>query len=118
MLKGVYYFVDERGNRPVREFIFLLPVKERAKIRAYIEELKQQGHNLRRPMADYIGEGIYELRPKDNRIFYFFFLRESAVLLHAIRKKTKKIPDSDFQLCLKRKILTEKNRQVEEIQEE
>lgn len=118
MLEGVYYFVDERGNRPVKEFIFSLPVNERAKIWAYFTELKQQGHNLRRPMADYIGDGIYELRPKDNRIFYFFFLKDKAVLIHAIRKKTDKIPEADLNLCLKRKMLTEGNRQIEEIQEE
>ena len=115
MLKGVYYFIDEKGNRPVKKFIFSLPTKERTKIRAYMAELKQQGHNLRRPMADYIGEGIYELRPKNNRIFYFFFLRDRAVMLHAIRKKTDKIPDADLKICIKRKMLTERNKHIEEI---
>ena len=103
MLKTIYFFVDARRNRPVNEFINNLSLKEQAKINAYISELKNQGHNLRRPMADYIGEGIYELRPGHNRVFYFFFLKENAVILHAIRKKTDKIPSSDLDLCLKRK---------------
>ena len=88
MLANIYYFVDEKVHKPVEEFIRVLPTKERAKIFAYIMELKHQGRNLRRPMADYLGNGIYELRPRDNRIFYFFFLKDSAVLVHAIRKKS------------------------------
>ena len=103
MLKSIYYFVDERGYNFVKEFIDNLPTKEQAKIFAYITELKNQGHNLRRPLADYLGNGIYELRPKDSRIFYFFFLKDSAVLVHVIKKKTDKIPKEDLKLCLKRK---------------
>ena len=107
MLKGVYYFVDEDGNKPVKKFIDSLTEKEQAKIYAYITGLKDQGNNLRRPMADYLRDGIYELRPKDNRIFYFFYLRDRAVLLHAIKKHVKKIPDGDLKLCIKRRIKTE-----------
>lgn len=104
MLKGVYYFVDEDGCRPVKKFIDSLTYKEQAKVYAYIAELKNQGNNLRRPMADYIRDGIYELRPRDNRIFYFFYLRDMAVLVHAIKKHVKRIPENDLKLCIKRKI--------------
>ena len=106
-LKAVCYYVDDRGDNQVKEFIKSLPVKERTKVLAYINELKKQGNNLRRPMADYLEDGIYELRPKDNRIFYFFYLRDNAVLLHAIKKKTQEIPSNDLNLCLKRKNLIE-----------
>ncbi len=102
-MKSIYFFVDEKGNSPVREFIEKLPDKEQAKIAAYVSELKIQGHNLRRPLADYLGDGIYELRPKDNRVFYFFFLKDNVVLVHAIRKKTNKVPKEDLALCLRRK---------------
>ena len=37
-------------------------------------------------------------------MFDFFYLRDNAVLLHAIEKKTDKIPDKDLRLCIKRKI--------------
>lgn len=115
MLKSINYFIDDRGDVPVKSFIEKLPVKEQAKIFAYLEELKGQGHNLRRPMADYLGEGIYELRPKDNRIFYFFLLRENVVLLHAIRKKTDKIPERDLALCIKRRKQVEDSGNIEQI---
>ncbi|MDD5611183.1 MAG: type II toxin-antitoxin system RelE/ParE family toxin, partial [Candidatus Omnitrophica bacterium] len=116
-LKAVYYFIDQRRDCPVKEFIKALPVRERAKIFAYINALKKEGNNLRRPMADYLGSGIYELRPKDNRIFYFFYLKDFAVLLHAIKKKTWRISENDLNLYLKRKELTESGyKHIEELE--
>ena len=107
MVEHFYWFIDDKFNNPVKEFILGLSWKEKAKIKAYMIELKLQGHNLRRPMADYLDHGIYELRPKDNRIFYFFYFRNNIVFVHAIRKKTDKIPASDLQICLKRKTVVE-----------
>ena len=112
MLEDVYYYTDHRGRSPVEEFLNALSPSGAAKCMAYIQELKNQGYNLRRPLADYIGEGIYELRPKDNRIFYFFFMKESVVLVHAIKKKTRKIPEKDKRICLKRKKETETLRRL------
>ena len=53
MLKSICFFVDERGHSPVKEFIDKLPLKDQAKIKAYLDELKSQAYNLRRPMAEY-----------------------------------------------------------------
>ena len=64
-------------------------------------------------MADYLGHGIYELRPKANRIFYFFFLKDSAVLVHAIRKKVDKIQPKDLEVCVKRKTIVEERAKIE-----
>lgn len=116
MLSNIYYFIDGRGNSPIKEFIDNLPLTEQAKVFAYIVELLNQGHDLRRPIADYLGDGIYELRPKNNRIFYFFFLKDSAVLLHAIRKKTDKIPEKDLKLCIKRKTQVEELQEIEKLE--
>ena len=52
MLNSIGFFVDERGNNPVQEFIDTLSFKEQTKVRAYLNELKKQGHNLRRPMKE------------------------------------------------------------------
>lgn len=116
MLKGIYYFLDKDGNNPVKEFIHSLTVKEQAKVYAYINELKSQGSNLRRPMADYLRDGIYELRPKNNRIFYFFYLKENAILVHAIKKKTEKIPENDLRVCIKRKLEIEETGHIEKLE--
>ena len=107
MLKGIYYFIDEDGYNPVKEFIDSLTDVDQTRVYAYINELMKQGYNLRRPMADYLRDDIYELRPRDNRIFYFFYLRDRAVLVHAIKKHVKRIPEKDLKLCIKRKIKIE-----------
>lgn len=116
MLKDIYWFIDERGNNPVRKFVESLSSKEQAKISAYVSELKNQGHNLRRPMADYLGNGIYELRPRKNRIFYFFFLKDNAILAHAVKKETKRILKADLNLCMKRKAQVERGGRIEKLE--
>jgi len=49
------------------------------------------GHELRRPEADLLRDGIYELRARlgtvNYRILYFFHGRNVAVLAHAITKE-------------------------------
>ncbi|MDD2772315.1 MAG: type II toxin-antitoxin system RelE/ParE family toxin [Elusimicrobiales bacterium] len=105
----VYYFVDGRGNAPVEEFIDILSPDEQAKAFAYIAELRKQGHNLRRPLAAPVKNGIYELRPKSNRLFYFFFHRDYIILVHAIRKKTDAVPQRDIDLALRRKVFIEQH---------
>jgi len=102
-IAAIYYFVDKDGSIPVKEYIEDLTVEEQAKVFAFIGELKKQGNNMRRPMADYLEDGIYELRPKNDRIFYFFYRRNNIVLVHAIKKHVDKIPRVDLALCLKRK---------------
>ena len=104
MLDRVYYYTDEKGRSPVEEFIRSLPKDEREKVLSYLRLLKDQGYHLRRPIADYVCDDIYELRPKGNRVFYFFFMRENAVLVHSIKKKTDAIPASDIRLAISRKI--------------
>jgi hypothetical protein len=41
-LKNIYYFVDEHGANPVKAFIKDISLDERAKVFAYIGELKRQ----------------------------------------------------------------------------
>ena len=114
MLKHIYFFVDKHGHCPVEGFMEELTEKEKEKVVAYIKILKQFGHNVRRPIADYLGEGIYELRPQAHRVFYFYFMKDSVVLLHMIRKRTDKIPPNDLSLCIKRKNEVELLRNIKE----
>ena len=114
MLKHVYFFIEKDGSSPVEKFIGELTEKERAKVRAYIKILREFGHNVRRPIADYLKEGIYELKPQAHRVFYFYFMKDSVVLLHMIRKRTDKIPPNDLSLCIKRKNEAELLRKVKD----
>jgi ribosome-binding protein aMBF1 (putative translation factor) len=68
--------------------------------------LAQFGHELRRPAADYLRDGIYELRAKQGhvqyRLLYFFHGRQLAILAHALTKEDE-IPEADMIRALKRK---------------
>ena len=100
--KRVVYYVDEKGKNPVWEFMTLLPIDERDKCFEYVAYLAREGENIRRPVGDYIGQKLYELRPKQMRIIYFLFLKDHAVMVHAFRKKTDEIQKLDIKLAVNR----------------
>src|SRR5262245_38367015 len=58
--------------------------------------LAEQGHGLRRPAADYLRDGIYELRAKAGRVqyrmLYFFDGRQAVVISHGIIKREAAVP--------------------------
>ncbi|MDD5216838.1 MAG: type II toxin-antitoxin system RelE/ParE family toxin [Candidatus Omnitrophica bacterium] len=102
MKKTVFYYVDREGRNPVWEFIKDLPSAEREKCFAYIEYLEQAGEQIRRPVGDYLGGKLYELRPKQIRILYFFYWKRHIVLVHAFRKKTDAVPRCEAAVAIKR----------------
>jgi len=104
---GVYYFADEEGNEPAREYVQDLTEPERAKVYAYLQHLSEVGYQIKRPRGDYLGDKteLYELRPGRNRILYFFIQRNKIILLHAFLKKTQEIPEREIKIAMKRKEL-------------
>ena len=58
----------------------------------YIQLLADHGTRLGENITKHIEDGIWELRPGNNRILLFFFKDETFVLLHHFRKKTNKTP--------------------------
>lgn len=61
-------------------------------ITLYIELLQNNGTLLPDTITKHIEEDIWELRPGNNRIFYFYFDNDCFVLLHSFRKKSNKTP--------------------------
>ena len=111
----VAFYQEADGEAPVVNWLReLLRTNERAwsNCRARIELLAQSGHELRRPAADYLRDGIYELRAKQGhvqyRLLYFFHGREVAILAHSLTKEDK-TPDVDIERTIKRKKLFEAN---------
>lgn len=105
---NVIYFKSKRGETPALEFLDKLSVKAQAKIRKQILLLSYEGPNLKRPYADYLRDGIYELRvkfsPNDYRLIYFFFQKENIVLAHGFGKKSAKVPENEIEKALKYKL--------------
>jgi phage-related protein len=107
----VIYYQEAPGDVPVRDW--LLDVgrthgkRAMAECLAVIGELQARGHELRRPKADILRDGIHELRARSGtlrfRILYFFHGRRAAVLAHALTKKGARVPAAAIDLAVRRK---------------
>lgn len=58
----------------------------------YIQLLEDNGTYLPENITKHKEEDIWELRPGNNRVLYFYCGEKTLVLLHSFRKKTKKTP--------------------------
>ncbi len=95
----VIFYQDEDGSVPILEWFGLLPEKALDKCRVKLERLRDLGHELRRPEADYLRDGIYELRVRvgslNYRMLYFFHENIAAVVSHGLTKE-KRVPPKDI----------------------
>jgi hypothetical protein len=75
-------------------------MKAQTRCTALIRLLADKGNELRRPYADYLQDGIYELRPTVRRVHYrllYCFVGESVVLLTHGIVKTDKVPPKEIE---------------------
>jgi phage-related protein len=83
-----------------------LPAKVQGKCTVKIERLRDLGHELRRPKADCLREGIYEFQASyqsvNYRILYFFHGKIAAVLSHGLTKEGV-VPPAEIDRALGRK---------------
>ena len=66
-------------------------------ITLYIELLQNNGTRQPDNITKHIEENIWELRPGNNRVFYFYYENNTFVLLHHFRKKTQKTPQREIE---------------------
>lgn len=99
------YYLEEDGTVPILDWLARLSRKSRAKCLVYLERLESEGHELRRPAADYLRDGIHELRPSfagvHYRMLYFFHGNEVVVVSHGITKE-RKVPDVEMERAIER----------------
>jgi phage-related protein len=104
----VVLFREANGKTPLLTWLDGRSKKVRDHYYVSIDRLRQLGHELRRPEADYLADGIYELRFRcerlNYRIFYFFRGREVIVLSHGILKQGSRVPVRDLDLALRRRL--------------
>ena len=112
----VVFYQDEQGQAQVLKWLTTLLKKDRkgyANCVARIQLLADSGYALRRPAADFLRDGIYELRAKHRRtqyrILYFFHGQNVAILAHAITKEGAPVPNIDIERAINRKRLYEKD---------
>ncbi len=105
----VYFYQEAKGDVPVLDWLGELERKNRRaseKCQAAIERLAELGHELRRPQADLLRDGVYELRVRagrvNYRVLYFFHGRGVGILTHGLTKE-KAVPKADIKRALERK---------------
>jgi hypothetical protein len=99
----VDFFVDERGDAPVEEYLTDLPLQHRAKLLALIKMLEHEGPNLPFPYSSQVRGKLRELRTQQGkdklRILYFGDAKRVFVLLHGIVKRRAQLPEEDIRIA-------------------
>jgi phage-related protein len=103
---SVVFYQEDAKIVPVLDWLDRLPARAQDKCRVRIERLRDLGHELRRPEADYLRDGIYELRVglqgMNYRMLYFFHGRVAAVLAHGLVKE-REVPPREIEEAIRRK---------------
>ena len=102
----IVFFQETDGTVPFLEWFDGLQPRAQDKCRVRLERLAELGHELRRPEADLLQDGIYELRVGlqgiNYRMLYFYHGRDFVVVTHGIVKE-RKVPVKDIDIALRRK---------------
>jgi len=102
----IIFYKDNAGKEPI--VAYLRQLNERAKnskdyrirhkkIVEYFEVLSTYGTRAGEPYVKHIDGDIWELRPTNDRIFFFFRKENTYVMLHHYIKKTQKAPTREIE---------------------
>ena len=102
-------YTTEGGRIPLREYLRDLKKKNKQNdinaIRVYLDRLKEYGPEIDQYYPQSTRklnkEGLWELRPGGNRVFFFYFTGEKIVLLHAYQKQGQKTPQSELDRAMR-----------------
>lgn len=105
----VLFYQEKEGEVPVIDWLSeLKATNEKAfeRCNEAIDFLILMGHELRRPHADFLQDGIHELRAKvghvNYRILYFFHGRQAAILTSGFTKEDK-VPPKEIARAVERR---------------
>ncbi|HEV8717178.1 MAG TPA: type II toxin-antitoxin system RelE/ParE family toxin [Candidatus Binatia bacterium] len=100
------FYQEDNGTVPLVSWLDSLTAKAQDKCLARLKRLEDLGHELRRPEADYLRDGIYELRVSfqgvQYRMLYFFHRNITAVVSHGIVKE-QKVPLKEIDRAVERR---------------
>jgi phage-related protein len=117
----VVFYKQEDGSVPILDWLDSLPEKALDKCTVRIERLGELGHELRRPEADLLRDGIYELRVglghMNYRMLYFFHGSAAAVVSHGLVKE-RRVPGKEIAEAIERKRKFERNPKVHTYEED
>ena len=90
----VWNFLEELRNKSTTNKDARIQYKQ---LILYIQLLQDHGAILPDNVAKHLEEDIWELRPGNNRVFYFYYKNDTFVLLHHFRKKSQKTPRREIE---------------------
>ena len=94
------FYKHDDGATPLLAWLDTVQPREAvAKCIALIDLLKEKGHELRRPHADVLTDGIHELRAHQGRVqlrMLYFFDEKTAVITHGFIKRGKKVSPKEI----------------------
>lgn len=97
----VEFYTNADGRSEIWDFLEELRVKSRTskdariqyrQLTLYIQLLQNNGTRLPNNIVKHLEEDIWELRPGNNRVLFFYYKCGTFVLLHQFRKKSQKTP--------------------------
>lgn len=99
------FYREEAGNVPMVEWMQPIPKMAMDKCRKRLELLKNLGHEIQWPYADFLRDGIYELKLSHGsqlyRRLYFYHGRLAVVISHGLIKESK-VPEIEIEHALNR----------------
>ena len=106
----VEFYEDARGNSEVRDYFEQLAQHSltdknarinKNKVFTYIKALQEYGTRVGSPIVKHITGDLWELRPLNNRIFFFFWKENKFILVHHFIKKTQKTPQKEIETAIR-----------------
>ena len=102
----IIFYKDGAGNEPVKNFILEQPDGAIGEILHVFDLLYRFDLSLGLPYVEKVRGKIWSLRIKHSsdyyRILYFAFSGKKFILLHAVKKTSDKLSNSDIEIAIKR----------------
>lgn len=101
----VEFYEDKNGISEVRNYFVKLTEDaktnknariNKSKIFSCVKALEEFGTRVGKPIVKHIDGDLWELRPLNNRIFFFYWKDNKFVLVHYYLKKSKKAPKKEI----------------------
>jgi len=102
----ILFYENQKGECPIEDFLSDLLKRSNTsktarvlheKIYHYFKLLERFGTKAGDKCVKHIEGDIWELRPIDNRIFFFYWKNNKFVMLHYFQKKTQKTPKREIE---------------------
>jgi len=110
----VVFYKETDGSVPLIKWLDeVIDSRVRLKCLERLEQLEKYGHELRRPVADTLRDGIRELRLAyrgvQYRMLYFSHGKNFVVVTHGIQKEDDPVDPKEIDRAIQRRTIFQKN---------